>query len=559
MTLARRSTSRVDDEALTGFAAAREDRANDEGSAPRASFGRAVLRSLPWVVCLIVLGAAIGVLIGLAQPNRYVSTAKLTLRMGAREQLTSESLLDFDERPHATTPTMFDELAMLSDVAIFERVAKTLGPDMVLAPADPERDDGPSTAFPIRAMHALQAWISRNRTASSESPEKTLRAATRSLFENTTVVNEPGSSVILVSTTSSSSTLARSIVDALSAAFIARHREQFSIETLLAKTRTEAADVKRARDETAAASVAQISTGRIAELETQVPRVELEVASLEGDVFEAGVRREEIARQREALSGRLKGIPSEVEIRRPRVMIPNEEYETQLSLKRSLLAQKGELSIQNRPSEETRRRDKEFDNQLAKVDEKLAALPKTIAQGSEMEANASHAAMEAQIINLEVEDEGLSVKQGLLSTRLDAKRGEATELEKRLLTANSLRKDLTTSRDAEQTRYSRVLSRLSSLESLENIDASEGANLRVLQAPTLELESVGPKRAKLLFEGLFAGIFAATAFAILRQRFERRLRYPESFELARGVPVLAVVPRLASLSRTRSHASVGGP
>lgn len=186
-------------------------------------FIRGVLRFLPWMLVLILMGAAGGIAIGLLQPNRYVSNAKLSLRMGAREQLTSESLVDFDERQHAPPPTMQDEMQMLSDAAIFERVASDLGPSVVSQVADPKRDEGRLTFVPVRLLHLLQSFIFRGMAElRSGSPEDALRAATKDLKDNTTVSNEPGSSVILVSSTSSSPELARTIVRALTNAFIER-------------------------------------------------------------------------------------------------------------------------------------------------------------------------------------------------------------------------------------------------------------------------------------------------------------------------------------------------
>jgi capsular polysaccharide biosynthesis protein len=56
---------------------------------------------------------------------------------------------------------------------------------------------------------------------------------------------------------------------------------------------------------------------------------------------------------------------------------------------------------------------------------------------------------------------------------------------------------------------------------------------------------------------LLVGVVAAIALAVLRQRFERRLRYPEAFERARGVPVLGIVPHLSSLRRLERGRLVG--
>ncbi len=544
---------------MNEFAESGEQDGGATGPDLRLLLMRGVRRSLVWVIVLIVLGAALGFGIGLLQPNQYVSSAKLLLRMGAREQLTSESLVEFDGRQRAPLPTMADELQMLADVAIFERMARELGPRVVLDIADPTRDDGPLVLLPVRLVHRLQAYVFRSfAEPSTGSSVDELRLATKVLRENTTVSNEPGSSVILVSHTSSSPERARDIVQALARAFIERHGSQFSIQSLLERSRTQLADALKARDESAKAYVEQVSRSGIVELETQVPRLELELGALESGLFAARVRREEIARLRTSLSNRLNGMPAEIELPRSSVMIPNEEFETQLTLKRLLLGQKQEMLIQNRPSEEMRRREREFDNQIAKVDQKLKETPKTIAQGSEFQENLGHSALEARIVDLDVEDEALPVKIDLLESRLNTKRLDLREIQKQLLAATMMRKDLGAARDADESRCTHLHERLSVLEALDNVDAHEGANLRVLQAPTLELEKIGPRRGALLIKGLIVGLLAAITLAVLRQRFERRLCYPEIFERARGVPVLGVVPPLASLRRMKQRVPIGG-
>jgi hypothetical protein len=342
--------------------------------------------------------------------------------------------------------------------------------------------------------------------------------------------------------------MARSTCHALADAFIERHRLQFSITPLLESSRAQLEEARLARDEAVRVYVEQASRSGIAQLETQVPRLEIELASLETELFSARVRGEEISRLRTSLENRLQGMPAEVEVLGPSAMIPNEEYETQLTLKRMLLAQKQEMLIQNRPSEEVRRQEREFDNQIAKVDKKLGETPKAVPQSTEQE-NLGPSAMETRLVDLEVEDEALSVRLGLLESRLETKRAGLIEIQRQLLTATMLRRDLITARDAEEARYAHLLQRSSVLEALDEIDVNEEASLRALQVPTLEHEKVGPMRASLALKGLLVGIAAAIAFAVLRQRFERRLRYPEAFERVRGVPVLGVVPHLSSLRR----------
>ena len=97
----------------------------------RKLFVRAVRRSFGWVCLFAAAGAAIGLALGLMQPNEYVSNAKLHLRVGVRETLSPESFVNVDDRPQESRPTMADELAMLTDVALLERTARELGPGEV--------------------------------------------------------------------------------------------------------------------------------------------------------------------------------------------------------------------------------------------------------------------------------------------------------------------------------------------------------------------------------------------------------------------------------------------
>ena len=49
-----------------------------------------ISRSWRWVLVCTALGAAAGLVIGVAQPNQYVSEAKLLLRVGARERASNK-------------------------------------------------------------------------------------------------------------------------------------------------------------------------------------------------------------------------------------------------------------------------------------------------------------------------------------------------------------------------------------------------------------------------------------------------------------------------------------
>jgi uncharacterized protein involved in exopolysaccharide biosynthesis len=493
---------------LNGFAEASDQDGNGTGLDLPLLLVRAVVRSFPWMLLLLLLGAAAGFGVGLLQRNRYVSNAKLSLRMGAREQLNSESLVDFNEPqrgpPQAVLDDMADEMQMLSDVAIFERVAQELGPRVVLQPADPGRDDGPLTPTPVRILHSVQGYRYRRMAAFASTPdEDELREATKVLKENTTVSNEPRSRVILLSCTSTSPEMARAIVQALASAFIERHRDQFSIQSLLEGSRSQFEEARLARDKAAKAYVEQVSKSDIAVLEAQIPRLETELSSFESELYAARARHEEISRLRTSLSNRLLG-------------------------------------------------------SAAEIDPRLKQTSSAVVQSPELREDLGHSAIRTRIADLETEDKALLARLALVESRLETNKARLSELQNQLLTATMTRKDLASARDIEESRYTHLLDRFSVLEALVNIDTNEAANLRVLQTPTLELEKIGPRRTTLLLRGLVLGMLAAIAFGILRQQFERRLCYPEIFERARGVPVLGVVPHLSSLRRLERHALVGG-
>jgi hypothetical protein len=253
----------------------------------------------------------------------------------------------------------------------------------------------------------------------------------------------------------------------------------------------------------------------------------------------------------------LDDVPAEVEVSGPVVMIPNEEYETQLMLKRSLLGQRTSLPIDGLSIEETHRRERLIDAQIENVDEKLRQMPKTVAQNVEMRENLGHSTLSTRVEDLDLEQQELNVKIDLLQDRLTQKQAQVHELRKDVLLEALSRKDLESARDAAESRYKQLLARFSVLEALGSIELHEDPNLRVLQAPTLDPEKVGPKRLSLLLKGLFAGLLAGLAFAMVRQRFDPTLSYPEAFERTSGVRVLGVVPDLPSLRRLSARPSVG--
>ena len=95
----------------------------------------ALSRSRAWILGFAVIGLAAGVVAAAAQPNTYTSSAKLLLRLGAHEDFTPEDLAGADYNAAGSRPTIYDEIHMLTDQAIYYRVAQDLGPEALQRPA----------------------------------------------------------------------------------------------------------------------------------------------------------------------------------------------------------------------------------------------------------------------------------------------------------------------------------------------------------------------------------------------------------------------------------------
>ncbi|MHC5210626.1 MAG: GumC domain-containing protein [Planctomycetota bacterium] len=540
----------------------REDGAPiDYGPDLRGLFLKGISRSRGWVITASVAGALLGLATGLLKPNTYESEAGLLLRMGARERITAESLVGMDERPSGTSPTMLDEIQMLSDVTIYERVAQSVGPQLILQPADPTRDDNELTSWPVKRLHELQrfvfGWAHPPHDCPSEDCAVCLRQATKVLVNSTEVTNRSGSNVIQVVHTSTSPERAQRITEALVDAFIERHREQFSSRALLEKNRGKIDLAKQARDLAANAYIEHISKSDYIDLDTQLPALEAEINALENELFSVRVRREEISRQLEMLAEQHQSqdTPSPFQPTSPPLILPNEEYESQFALKRSLIAQRWNLAFQELTEEELRQRRQGLDTQLAQVDQRLSQLPKALVHSAGRSAAPALPAPYGGVPvdeTLKSEDRALAVKSEMLGERLAEKRTTMSGIRKRGLAEDLQRRDLAAVRDTKESQYQHLLERFSSLEALVSIDMIEDANLQLFNHPTLDREMAGPKRVSLLMKGLLAGLLAGVCIAMLRQRFDTRLQDPGAAGSRGGVPVLGVVsetPAVKNLSK----------
>lgn len=196
----------------------------------------ALWRSWPLMAFLAFLGLSAGVYLAASKPNTYVSHAKLLLRLGERENVTPELLIG-GALGRDSSPTMEDEIHMLTDQNVFEEAVGELGVEYVLTAADPGRYDDENTPAPVRWMHSLQTYLTAKNDVIGKfakyDQEKVLKRTAEILFRNTVVFAERNSNVISVIHTSTSPEKAKAVTEELVRAFINRHQQQFSIEASL--------------------------------------------------------------------------------------------------------------------------------------------------------------------------------------------------------------------------------------------------------------------------------------------------------------------------------------
>jgi uncharacterized protein involved in exopolysaccharide biosynthesis len=512
----------------------------------RTLFLGGLSRSLGWIVLSTMLGALVGLAIGIGEPNLYVSNAKLLLRVGAREVVSSESMIGSGDVARISAPTMHDEIQMLEDVAIYEKVVRSLGPQQIQRPVDPSREDGPDTPFFVRVLHHFQARAFDEIPADHDCPGAScttcIGRATQVLMNSTNVEREGDSNVILVSTVSTSPELAQRTVQALVDAFIERHREQFSVQALVEKNRPKVEQAKRDRDAAAIAYVNYVNRTGSDALDPPVPIDVAELNSLEDRLWDAKLELAQLRDQRRSLTERAGDRPAGVTTAGPILMVPNEQYENLLEQKHSLIAERNA-----RPAPSPARA-QALDDRIAELDESLSRVPAVVSKAAGRQRSIDPDDVTASL-GLQDDEHSLELKIQAITERYQQKKASADEARRKNLMAEQERKDLAANRDSAESRYAQIQDRFSVLEALSAIDLNEDANLRLLQTPTLETEKVGPRRFGLLLKGMLVGLFVGSAFAVTRQKLDSRLRYPSQFERVYGIPVLGVVPQHASLNR----------
>ncbi len=426
------------------------------------------------IVFAVAVGACIGLYLGASKPNIYLSSAKLLLRIGEREGLTEESLAGIATQ-RESRPTMEDEIHMLTDRAVFQKVIEEVTPAAFLQSADPTRYDDPETTpLPVQWMHQLQNYLIKTRESGDNlknfTPEDQVLVATEILIKDTVVFPNTGSNVITVLHYSTSPEKAQYTTSKLVDAFRTRHKQQFSLERLIPGQELA---VSEAREKF---FVAKENLDNYFS-ENNFSDLDAEIASGFESVTDS---RDQLVTAKALLGGKTSELAS---------------LTGQLNSEKAI-----KLDPEQKYALETR----------------------------EIELTSEVSGLQVQVEQLDL----------YIKTQ-EERNKELAGLRPKLRTLND-------ALEAARTDYETKRELGDRLSALAKIDDS---NLSVLQEPNLPIEKEGPKRLKLMILGVAAGLGLGGLIAVLRQAFDRNLRYPSTVERWSGLQLLAVIPESPDVRR----------
>ena len=508
-----------------------------------------ILRSRVLVLVCGLFGFAGGLLMGASQPNTYRSDAKLLLRIGQREQLNIEGLID-NPGARENRPTIEDELHLLRDDRILREVVAELGADYILAPPDPGRFDSDATSLHVQVMHQLQSLLIQLRGGGSGGGARggpaMEQAAVDLLKRSTNLRPEFGSNVISVSHTTTAPDKAQRIVNALVDAYIRRHREHFSVIERIAPMRNKMEMAENRVEDARTKLTRHVSECMLIDIGIQGEKLLTQHADLRADIFDSRTKLEENREQLIVIEARLKVTPPREEVLTSGVNIPNPQYEVKLVEFQGLSALRQALTTDNTLTMAERlRREAEYDTRLVALRADLDRIPRVVRDPTvqpEERDNPLYPILQQRKVELEITDRALGTRIQLLQAELQAV-GEQIEV---LRVCTDLHARMQVDIGREQSAYDEMAFKFNQYEVLAEIDQQGEADLTALQRGNLPSEKEGPARAKILFAGIIGGAGFGVGLALLRQLGDRLLRYPRGAARALGVPSLVVVPELRS-------------
>ncbi|MBD3275801.1 MAG: hypothetical protein GF372_10835 [Candidatus Marinimicrobia bacterium] len=476
----------------------------------------------------VVVMVAVGTLL---QPEIYQSEAKIMMRLG-RESVTLDPTADVGTVMHVSQSReqqINSELEILKSRDLLEQVVLNIGAELILAQGDESElsAQGDFSSGSNASGTALAAGISAE-SGYSEEQERAIKL----LSNNFSFESLQRSNILTIAFEAEDPVFARQVVSELISEFKKKHIEAWatpgsyeffenqSTEAMakLDNTEQELAQVRKVTGIAAIDEQQSVLIQRLNDLQQQITDNQSDLVATRSQV--------------EQLQQKLDDLPVMIEGEKitGNQYMRTELYNMQLQ-EQELLSRYTEDNIK---VQEIRRR-------IEKARELLNQDPQVTLQ-----ANQNFQTLQLQLMQEETRLASLQSRiQNLESARANAR----TELD----SLNALEVDLRRLeriRDVQEDNFRKYVDNLEQARIDQELQKQQLSNISVVQAATLPVEPIKPRKLLNLVLGIFLGGFGSLGLAFLWEYFDHTIKTPEDMEELLGVKTLAVIPEREDIQLT---------
>lgn len=491
-----------------------------------------------WTLALFLLiGVVFGVAYGVTQASEFVSTAKFFVRFGSREDFAPESAMRSGGTPPANATRIQDEIEILRDPVLHQRLVAKVGADALLRPYDPASRDPDDAALLTKAFHQMQSWwfapADPDPDAPAPNPAARAMAAAAASGERLSISIQPYSRVITLQYRSHTPAVARDVLHAFMGVCQERHREVFSTAIQRSFIESQYNDALRRHTATVGEFEAHVEECGISDIAAERRRLESLIDGLRTSVAESTIQLKGIAEAIAVLDEMSDGAA---------FVVANPEHTRLAEELAGLQLAMAELRRTFRPDSDIyRTKSAQYETRIRTLTKELggAAASPTSAADDPASRNAFLENVRSRRVALELEksqvEQALGVRRAMLAER-EAELDHVIGCEP-VHEAFAERVERTKEYVDHLVRVQRDAEILGQMEQDDQL-----SSLTVIQEPTLPSLNVGPNRWHALLVGIGVGLICGVVLALLRHLRDATYRYPRALERQLGVPVLAVVP-----------------
>ncbi len=472
------------------------------------------VRYLPMIFVTTVVCSGVGLYIVLLRPNVYESSGKLHIRPGVRQKLTPESAFaETAQGQVSTREIVLNELQLLSTPDIYEKAALRVGLDTVLAPAEPDPEDGWRAVLRGYAL-SLRSLLQGPPESEEEVTEQMrLSVASDILADVAEIRPELGANVITIRYSSDTPDKAQKIVDALLDAAVEVHGETMdSMDSIGAIER----EVEQAAEDSRNAERdlrTFLSERQIYDFENQQGML---VEYLD-EIIKALDTSEVTKLRTQAEIEVLTTLKQQIEPTRPATgqtsFVMNPDITALTNTLEQVRVRKFDLEVQrsNLAVEDYLKRLKLLDDLAADIRARIAATDLQLQIPGAVEVNPEYTSVVADLRLREVTMKGLERER----ERLEATKATTEKRLAEFAAMNPVKQGLELDATEKRATADRLSNTLNSMKALRRLEQLKMSNLQIMHRATFERDAVGPRRFSLFLASAVGGIALGTLLALI--------------------------------------------